>query len=244
MIQTFKQRCGLCSGLVRFFGRTNAESEYMMSMREVALDDLYGAKLSEYFARCDEPDQLVLALYGKLGLGLTLDTFQGGECASLAPSRIFGEESADGRSLYLPPNSACQMFFAILLRHCLVFDFDSANDGHIDTLRLAYSTPRRWLNEGEKITVEKMPTAFGDVSYTISSHLELNNLIEATLQLPQRLAPQKVSLRLRVPLESKKRLCAVWINDQPHPGFDASDETIDLSAFSREVKIRAQYSAG
>jgi hypothetical protein len=238
LLDTFEQRGGLCAGLVRM--AQHEDYTQLTILVETGLDDLYGAKLCDVWARRDEADKLVLALYGKLGLGLTPDTFIAGEGASLAPSRVFGEESSDGRSFYLPPNSASQMMFAILLRHCLVFDFDSRGDGLYDTLRLAFSTPRRWLEDGEKISVEKMPTAFGEVSYEIVSHLNSQNTIEARVFLPQRNPARSTLLRLRAP--HGRRMIAITINGQPHAAFDADDETIDLSGRRGEVAVRAEYS--
>lgn len=235
MIQSLQQRGGLCAGLVRFTG--HGEFGQATSAAEMGIDDLYGAKLSETVARLDEPDQLVLALYGKLGLGMTKNTFISGETGSLAPSRMFDAACADGRSMTLPPNSASQMFLAILLRHCLVYDFDSREDGRYDTLRLAFATPRAWLEEGKQITVRGMPTAFGPVSFEISSALDSRSTIEARVELPSRRLAENVFLRLRTP--KGKPLRSVRVNGRPHETFDAAGGTIDLSGLSGKLSIEA-----
>ena len=237
MLETFARRGGLCAGLVRFAG--HGEFGVFTSALEMGMDDLYGAKLSEAFARRDDPDPLVLALYGKLAIGLTPDTFIAGECASLAPSRIHGPGADDGRSLTLPPNSASQMFLAILLRHCLVFDMDSREDGVFDTLRLAFSTPRRWLEEGQTIEVMGMPTAFGSVSYRLSSFLKSRRAVAAAVRVPVRRTPAHLFLRLRVPAARGPQ--RVTVNGKEHTGFDPQSGTLDLSGLQGSLEIEARY---
>jgi hypothetical protein len=239
ILDSYKYRGGLCGGLVRWTPGSDYTSLTILS--EMALDDLYGAKLSEFFARLDEPDQLILALYGKLGLGLTPHTFIAGEGGSLAPSRVLGDESNDGRSMYLPPNTASQMMYAIVLRHCLIFDFDSQDDGQVDTLRLAFSTPRRWLQDGKEIKVKDMPTAFGTVSYCIQSHIESQKIVKVKIRLPTRKRPLRVHLRLRIPIKQDRKLLAVTVNDLPYDNFDPTTEVINISSFQGEVQLTAQY---
>ena len=237
IVETFLRRGGLCAGLVRWTPQDDYNT--MTILRECGIDDLYGAKLVHAFARLDDPDQLVLALYGKLGLGLTPDTYISGEGCSLVPSRVFDPEGNDGRSMYLPPISSSQLLFALILRDCLVFDLDSRDDGRDDTLRLAFATPRRWLAEGQKIAVKKMPTVFGPVSYTIHSRIDSAREITAEVTLPQRNPPTHCHLRLRAP--EGRTMRQVLVNGQPHAAFDAGSGTIDLSGAAGKVRIVAGY---
>lgn len=239
ILDSYKLRGGLCAGLVRWTPALDYTS--LTILNEMGLDDLYGAKLSEVFARLDEPEQLVLALYGKLGLGLTPHTFIAGEGGSLAPSRVLGDESTDGRSMYLPPNTASQMMYAIVLRHCLVFDFDEQGDGQVDTLRLAFSTPRQWLQEGKEIKVKNMPTAFGPVSYCIQSQIESQDIINVTVNIPIRRRPLRTHLRLRVPEKTGRKLVSVTINGLPYDNFDPITEVINISSLQGEVFVTAKY---
>jgi hypothetical protein len=193
IIETFKQRCGLGTGLVRSFNYKNAKAEYMISIGEIALDDPDGAKHSVYFARCDEADQLVLALYSKLELGSQRTRSMGSRCFSDAKPHIRRRDKRWPQLLsaaeFRLPNFLCDLA-AALPGLWLAFGCDSKNDGHINTLRLAYSTPRRWLNDGEKISVANMPTVFGEVSYFITSHLESKNCIEARCGFRSDAAPK------------------------------------------------------
>ena len=102
-------------------------------------------------------DQLVLSLYGQLAAGMTPNTFVAGEAASVAP--------LDGlryRAMYLPPNASPNDSFLETLRLMLVQD-------PVAGLRLAFATPRGWLDAGKRIAVTAAPTAFGPVSYSLTA---------------------------------------------------------------------------
>jgi hypothetical protein len=182
-------------------------------------------------------DPLVLALYGKLAVGLTRETYIAGEIASIVPSHIHDPNGNDGRSLYQPPNSTNQMLFATLLRHCLVFDMTN-DQGQYDTLKLALATPRRWLSEGQNIEVCNMPTAFGLVSYRIESFIDSKNMIKATVSMPQRSTPETVELHVRTP-NPKSKIKQVKVNGESYKNF--SDDTIDLSGLKGEISIEITY---
>jgi hypothetical protein len=122
------------------------------------------------------------------------------------------------------------------VRNCLVFDFDSRDDGRCDTLRLAFSTPRRWLEDGKRIEARRMPTAFGPVSFRIVSKLA-SGTVEAEVTMPERSSPARCVLRLRTP--GKSALRAVNVNGAPHAAFDPAREEIDLTGLRGRVVIRA-----
>ena len=100
-------------------------------------------------------------------------------------------------------------------------------------LRLLFATPRRWLEDGKKIAVERAPTAFGPVSVSIQSHLSRGEVI-ADVALPEREMPKRTLLRARVPEGWRVR------------GAKAGDRamrvdergTVDLTGLSGRVVIR------
>src|SRR3954462_8259103 len=98
----------------------------------------------------------------------------------------------------LPPNNAANASFLQQLRGLLVQDWDMDDDGRADTLRLLFATPRHWLRDGARITVERAPTAFGEVSVAAHSELAAGR-VTATVEMPARQAPAKALLRLRLP---------------------------------------------
>jgi len=146
-------------------------------------DEVYGVHLARFLASVDEPDQLVLSLYGHLAAGMTPDTFVSGEAASVAP--LGGQRE---RSMYLPPNSVSNAALLETLRLMLVQE-------DAEGLRLAYATPRAWLRPGKRIVVTNLPTRFGLLSYSLRVHV---GTVHVTVDVPSR-RPGTLKLRLRLP---------------------------------------------
>jgi len=147
-------------------------------------DEVYGLNVARFLALADEPDQLVLSLYGELAAALTPDTFVAGEAASVSP--LGGRRE---RSMYLPPNAVAGDALLETLRQQLVQD-----DG--TSLRLAYATPRAWLAPGKRIAVSDLPTSFGPVSYSLTSRA---GAVHVTIDTSQLRRLHALHLRLRTP---------------------------------------------
>ncbi|NBR85502.1 MAG: hypothetical protein EBS84_06745 [Proteobacteria bacterium] len=152
---------------------------------------LYGTRYVLTLLRRDEPERALVSFYGMLAQGFTWDTFIAGEGGSLTPL------DARGRLFYCPPNSAGNAHFLTMLRHLLVQDWDLDDDGRPETLRLAFATPRRWLEDGKEIKVERAPTAFGTIAFSLRSRLNAGEVI-ADFTPPAR-TPKQTLLRVRVP---------------------------------------------
>jgi hypothetical protein len=168
-------------------------------------DQVYGVNMSRFLAAEDQPDQLVLSLYGQLAAGMTPGTFVAGEAASVAP--------VDGlryRAMYLPPNATANDSFLETLRLMLVQDPASG-------LRLGFATPRGWLAAGKRIAVTAAPTRFGPVSYSLEPAAR-----DVRVHVD---APRARSLLLRLRLPSGRHIVSVT----PRRRFDRKTGTIDLS---------------
>lgn len=178
---------GLCMGMLRAGGLENTfwNSQYKVN-------PLYGTRYALDALRRDDVNRALVSFYGMLAQGFTRNTFISAEGASLAPL------DEGGRFFYCPPNSAANAHFLSMLRYLLVQDFDLNDDGKPDTLRLFFATPKRWLEDGKIIKVERAPTAFGPVSVKMESHLSRGEVL-ADIALPERNAPEKILLRARVP---------------------------------------------
>lgn len=177
---------GVSMGMIRF--NPHAKN----TIYEIGVDDLYGLRYSIKLLELDEVERALTSFYGKLAQGLTRDTFVGAETTGLRPMDEFG------RLMFRPPNSAAQAYFLWMLRYLLVQDWDLDDDGEPETLRLGFATPKRWLEDGKTIKVERAPTAFGEVSLKIQSHLTRGEVV-ANLALPTRNEPKQILLRIRVP---------------------------------------------
>jgi hypothetical protein len=186
MLRYFQQHGGLFMGLVR----TRPFPAFWVSTDN--LNPLYGSYYVRTLLRRDEPDRALVSFYGMLAAGLTPDTFVCGEGCAIQPLDGWG------RQFYCPPNSAGNAFWLQIFRDLLVQDWDLDDDGAPETLRLLFATPRRWLEDGQTIKVERAPTAFGPVSIFAQSRLS-EGKVTAEVEMPQRNTPKQTLLRIRVP---------------------------------------------
>jgi hypothetical protein len=106
------------------------------------------------------------------------------------------------------------------------------------TLWLARATPRVWLEQGRRIAMKNAPTYFGAAAYEIVSKVE-DGKITATVQVPDRAAPDVVLLRLRHP--SGKPILAVTVNGLKSTAFDKDKEIVRLSGVSGRIVVEASY---
>ena len=171
---------GLCMGMLRSGG---AENTFWTGSHQVW--PLYTTRYALDTLRRDEPERALVSLYGALAQGFTRNTFISGEGCALTPL------DEGGRFLYCPPNSAANSHFLSTLRYALVQDWDLDDDGRPETLRLFFATPKRWLEYGKTIRLDRAPTEFGPVSVHMESKLEQGEVI-AQLDLPLRNEPKQI----------------------------------------------------
>src|SRR5690606_9807511 len=151
--------------------------------------------------------------------GMTRYTFVSGEGDTVGPYP--GEYY---RTPHLSPSSFNNSWFLLMLRLMLVAEIEG-EDGLVEKLHLAYSTPRAWLEKGKPIRVERADTVFGDISYAIDSEIE-NGKINMIATLTDRVGAAKaVTIRLRTP--GKRIIKRVKINRTTHESFDPDEEIND-----------------
>jgi hypothetical protein len=211
-------------GLVRFSPHTGATNP---GYQRPGSDDVYGTNVVRFLADNDQPDQLLLSLYGKLAAGMTRNTFVAGEGSTIAPVK-----TQYYRTMYRPPNSANNAFFLEALRLTLVHETTDAS-GSPHGLELAYATPRAWLEPGKRIEVRRMQTSFGPLSYSLDADAAA---VRVHLDVAERLSGP---LRLRVRLPAGERIGAVTLAGTPFDRF-ADPETLDLSGLTGHVELVVQ----
>jgi hypothetical protein len=221
LLRYLRRHGGLLLGVLRAGGRRLSTKG---SGRVAGVDQVYGVNLSRFLADQDEPDPLVLSLYGTLVASMTSDTYVTGEAVSIQP---VGEELY--RSMHLPPNNDGNAAFLETFRLMLVHEVRDAS-GAPYGLDLAFATPRPWLADGKKIAVTNAPTSFGPVSYTIRRE---GDTIHVAVEPPPA-PPRMLRLRLRVP--SGDRLRSVEVNGDA-VSFDRVSATIDLSGLGGNVEL-------
>lgn len=186
------------------------------------LAQVYDLSASRFFADNDEPDQLVLSLYGMLAAGMT-STYISGEAVSLLPVN-----GAYERSMFMPPNTGANASYLGTLRELLVHERRGPHGAPVG-LDLAYSTPRAWLEDGKEISVSNAPTSFGNVSFSLSRS---GSTIEGSLSLPARC---RCRLRLRLPAGERIGHVVVGLTVVRAN----SSGTIDLGARHGKLSVRA-----
>jgi len=187
------------------------------------LAQVYGLSASRFFADNDQPDQLVLSLYGMQAVGMTAGTFVSGEAVSVLPVR-----GAHDRTMFMPPNSGANASYLETLHELLIHE-RRGSLGAPAGLDLAFSTPRGWLADGQEIDVRDAPTSFGKVTYSLVRH---GSTIDGSLVLP---AGARCRLRLRLP--AGEHLVRVLVGSTPVTVDRAG--TIDLGSRRGAVAVRA-----
>jgi hypothetical protein len=191
------------------------------------LAPVYGLGAARFLADNDQPDQLVLSLYGMLAASMTQGTYVSGEATSVLPVR-----GAYYRSMYMPPNSGGNASYLGTLRELLVHERRTA-DGAPAGLDLAFATPRAWLADGKEISVTGAPTSFGPVTYSLRRS---GATVEARV-----VAPPHAHVRLRIRVPAGERLTSVVEGSRPLR-FDRWSGTVDLGAPGGAVALRATVS--
>jgi len=222
ILDTLHRRGGVCMGMLRF------DQHSKLFANERGVDDNYTVGYTLHLLKQDDPDRATVCLYGKLAQGFTRDTFVGGEGTSLDPLDKYG------RPMYLPPCTAGNAFFLWTLRHLVVQDWDTDDDGRPDTFRLLYAVPRRWLRDGAVIKLQNAPTAFGSLSLETESKLNQGELVVRIALPPHR--PKQTLLRARVP-EGWKAVSAT-VGETPL-SVDRSG-AVDLSEQTGRITVRFQ----
>lgn len=178
---------GLVMGMIRAGGPT-----VRFWNSNFKINPLYGTRYALDTLRRDDVDRALVSFYGMLAQGFTRNTFNCGEVQCLTPI------DEGGRMLSLPPNSAANAHLLSMLRYMLVQDYDQSDDGKPDTLRLCFATPKRWMEDGKTLNIDRAPTTFGPVAVKMQSHINQGN-VTAEVVLPERNAPEKILMRARVP---------------------------------------------
>ena len=103
-------------------------------------------------------------------------------------------------------------------------------------LHLARGTPRRWLEDGQEISVDKAATWFGPLSYRLQSSAA-TGAISASLHFSPGVRPAKTFLRLRhpkaLPMKSVEIAGKSWTNFDPVKEWivlPPDADTVDLTA--------------
>lgn len=221
MIDYLRMHGGLAMGMIR---STPHQGQFN---NEPGVNVLYGLRYMLTLLRRDDREHALAGFYGQLAQGMTRDTFIGGEGTRF----LHGDRL--GRSMYLPPNSASNAMFLTTLRYLLIQDWEG-NEGKPQTLRLLYAAPRRWLEDGSVVKVERAPTRWGTISFRVDSRLSRGEVL-MHIAAPHRL-PAHWSVRL--PLPAGWKVVAANVGDTELSL--GKDDVADLAGQSGRFTLRFQ----
>jgi hypothetical protein len=107
-----------------------------------------------------------------------------------------------------------------------------------DDLWLASFVTNNWMKNGMEVTITNAPTRFGDVSYSIKSHVS-QGYIDAKIELSERSKPGEIVIRVRHP--EGKRMQSVTVNGKSYKDFDAKREIVRLHGGSGQYSVKVGY---
>jgi hypothetical protein len=133
---------------------------------------------------------------------------------------------------YFGPPSVDGAWFE-LYRQMLIREVDD------NALLLGQATPRKWLEDGKRIEVERAPTYYGELSATIESRVGTGTIV-ATIEMPKRSRPRTLLVRLRHP--DARPMRGVTINGMESENFDVQKEWVRIeNPSAARYEIVARY---
>lgn len=170
----------------------------------IANEPVYNQQATAYLLR-DEPKAVIRAFYSYMASAFSHSALEPVE-HRYTHGQYFGPPSTDGA-------------WFELYRNMLVMERDD------DMLVLAGFTPRRWLEDGRRIEVWRAPTRFGELSMTVHSKAA-SGQIEAEVEVPGRIRPAALLIRLRHPAGARIR--SVQVNGRQWTDFDPAKEWVRI----------------
>jgi hypothetical protein len=189
------------------------EDNLFISGWGIANEPVYNQQATAYLLR-DDPKAVIRTFYSYMASAFSHSALEPVEHRS-TQGQYFGPPSTDGA-------------WFELYRNMLVMERDD------DSLLLAGFTPRRWLEDGQRIEVLHAPTRFGALSLTIRSKAVTGH-IEANVQMPAGPSPTMLLVRLRHPAGARIR--SVEVNGHPWTDFDASKEWVRIKQPSGKLYL-------
>jgi hypothetical protein len=103
-----------------------------------------------------------------------------------------------------------------------------------DTLKLLPLIPRKWMEDGKRITMTKLPTRFGPVSLHVESKLVSDRAIHAVVECSGPRKPKTVEVRLPHP----DGQLAVSVEGGT---YDPQRETVRIERFKGKATVTLRF---
>ena len=170
----------------------------------MANEPVYDPQGTAYLLR-DDPKAAIRTFYSMMACAFSHSVYEPVE-HRWSHGQYFGPPSTDGA-------------WAELYRNMLVQELDD------DTLLLFAGTPRKWLEHGKKIEIERAPTYYGRLSVSVESRADTGEIL-AEIEMPRACPPKALLIRFRHPRSSPMR--SVRVNGRAFKNFDAGKEWVRI----------------
>ncbi|MFC1604893.1 hypothetical protein ACFL5F_07690 [Planctomycetota bacterium] len=191
-------------GLLADFLLNDHEDNLYLNGWGMANEPVYNQQATAYLLR-DNPKAVIRAFYSYMACAFSHSVLEPVE-HRWAWGQYFGPPSTDGA-------------WFELYRNMLIHELDD------DTLLLLQATPRKWLEDGKTIEVERAPTHYGRLSMKIESQAASNKIL-AQIDMPERRYPNILLVRLRHP--TGKPIKSVTVNGRDWTDFDVKKEWLRI----------------
>ena len=155
----------------------------------MANEPVYNQQGTAYLLR-DDPKAAIRTFYSYMASAFSHSVFEPVE-HRWTHGQYFGPPSTDGA-------------WFELFRNMLLREVDDR------TLLLAQATPRKWLEDGQKIDVQRAPTYFGPVSFRMESRVRAGKIL-AAIEFLGTNRPQSLLIRFRHP-SGRLWICQCYIS--------------------------------
>jgi len=184
----------------------------------LANEPVYNQQATAYLLR-DDPKAVIRAFYSYMASAFSHTVFESVE-HRWTWGQYYGPPSTDGA-------------WVELYRNMLVREMDDR------TLLLGQATPRKWLEDGQKIEIRDAPTYFGRVTYRFESQAR-SGRISATVTFGGHSSPAILLVRLRHP--ERKPIRTVAVDGQDWTDFDRDKEWVRIAnPEARQYAIVTRY---
>jgi hypothetical protein len=184
----------------------------------MANEPVYNPQATAYLLR-DDPEAVIRAFYSMMACAFSHSVYEPVE-HRWSHGQYFGPPSTDGA-------------WAELYRNMLIQELDD------DTLLLLAATPRKWLEDGKKIRIERAPTYYGKLSAVVESQADSGE-ITARIEMPGSVKAKALLVRFRHPRGSP--ISSVKVNGAFRTDFDIQKEWVRIRSPRRDTYyITVQY---
>lgn len=181
------------------------EDNLFLKNQGAANEPVYLPQVNAHLLR-DEPEAAIRGFYSMMACAFSHHQLEPLE-HRWAWGQYYGPPSTDGA------------WFEVY-RNLLIHERDD------DVLLLAQATPRAWLEDGKRISVQRAPTYYGPLSFTVESRVSAGE-ITTNVELSDRNKPAALLVRFRHP--QAKRIQSASVNGQNWNDFDVEKEWLRIA---------------